>query len=421
MLKDLLKKGRIITKINSSIYDITDYVEKHPGGDIIKGVGNCNDGTAMFYSSHFNLPNIDTNPYIYKLSVDEDYIININRKFDYDENGFYMSLKNELYSYFKKNNIDYSVPTSSNRFIFMLNVLLFFINYYYSYIFGYMVCSFTMGVLTWNFTGTLVHDHGGHRVNVKKNNRWGNLLMSFLNIITFPAGFETHFITSHYGHHSNIHDKDLDADDHFMYPLMRWSKNKKLLWFHKYQYIYYPFVYVFYLFSYYANINLDISNENWYNKNNHFRSVNKKFYCLLLIVLFGHFFIPLYNLEFMLGIRQIMIFILTYSFGAVLFATSSHLLNLESNYPNGDDWAYHTVSTSGDYLVNDFLASYISGGFNVHGLHHLFPSIHPSHLGSIYHIYEKKCREFKYPLIKTNTWKDFFQKITSNLFILGNE
>jgi len=425
MLKNLIKKNRIITKINSNIYDITDYVDKHPGGEIIKAIGNCNDGTAMFYSSHFNLPDIENNPYIYKLKINEneDNIINIDQKFDYNKDGFYISLKNEIHNYFKDNNIDYTIPTFSNRVIFILNISLFLVNYYYSYFFGYILCSLIMGIISWNFAGTLVHDHGAHRTNVKKNNNLGNLLMSFLNILTFPGGFETHFINAHFSHHSKVHGKDLDSDDNLIYPLMRWSKNRKLLWFHKYQHLYYPFVYTIYLFCYISNSFISDSNENWYKKNNHLyrSSVNKKFYLLILLVLLFHLFIPFYNLGLMTGFRQVLIFILTYSFGTLLFATTSHLLSIDYIDNNKNDWVYHVINTSGDYLVYDIFAEYFSGGFNVHGLHHLFPSIHPSHLKYIYHIYEKKCKEFNYPINKINTWKNFFEKLHSTLFILGNE
>lgn len=421
MSKDLLKKNRFITKINGSIYDITDYIDKHPGGEVIKGIANSNDGTAMFYSSHFNLPDIDKIKYIYKLDNIKDDIIEINSKFDYYEKGFYMSLKKEIYEYYKKNNIDYTIPDFYNRVIFFINIILFLINYYYSYFHGYILCSIINGILSWNFSGTLVHDHGAHRVNVKKNNYIGNFIMMILNNITFPGGFETHFIYSHYGHHSKVHDNDLDSDDDLIYPLMRWSKSKEKIWFHKYQHIYYPFVYMIYLIHYISKSFIKDSKKNWYRKNNHLyrSSKNKKFYFLILMTLFFHGIIPFYNLSIFLAFRQIIVFISVYSLGTLFFATISHILSLGYIYNSRGDWSYHVVNTSGDYLVNNLFAEYISGGFNIHGLHHLFPSVHPCHLKKVYNIFEKKCIEYNYPIIKINTWEELFDKFHQTLYLLG--
>jgi len=124
-----------------------------------------------------------------------------------------------------------------------------------------------------------------------------------------------------------------------------------------------------------------------------------------------------YNGLYGLGIYSI--FLLTYSIGALFLATVSHYI-CKKNINKNNDWDYHTVVNSGDYLVDSTFAFLISGGFNVHGLHHLFPSIHPSHLGGIYHLFEKRCREYNYPYTNVKSWDELFRIYVNNLYILGN-
>ncbi|CAH6419198.1 Fatty acid desaturase [uncultured virus] len=445
-IKDLIRKGRYITRIDGVYYDVTDFIQYHPGGEVIKGVCNGNDGTAMFKSSHFNLPNIKDFKRIVEIGKEPHDLPKY--EFNDDSESFYNSLKTDIAHYFRTHNIDYTVPTLSSRIIFILNIILFFMCLYGSYIQGYLICSILMGILSWNFAGTLVHDHGAHRVNVKKNNVIGNLIMTCLNSITFPGALETHFIYSHYGHHSSIHDKELDSDNHLIYPLMRWSPHWNKLWYHRYQHLYWPIAYSMYLYFYFSKAFSPDKRINWWKKHNHSHRAkfNYKF-IFLLFILTLHVVIPVYNFG-LYGLLNVMIFIAIYSCGGLFFATVNHLIsdspldnNLEikksssqtmifvgnnrmvitnEDHKDRNEWAYNVVATSPDYLINDFFATYISGGFNLHGLHHLLPSIHPSHLSKVYHIYQAKCRQHGYPLIVINSWRELFRRYTYYLYRLGN-
>lgn len=422
-ITNLLNRGRYITKIDNIYYDVTDFIKYHPGGEVIKGVCNGNDGTAMFKSSHFNLPNIEDIKLIKKINISDNQSIS-KYEFNSDENCFYNDLKRDIQYYFKQRNIDYSIPSLSSRIVFMINILLFFLCLYGSYFQGYLIYSVLMGLLSWNFAGTLVHDHGAHRINVKKNNKIGSFIMTCLNSITFPGALETHFIFSHYGHHSSIHDKELDSDNHLIYPLVRWSPHWKKLWFHKYQHLYWPLGYAIYLYFYFSKAYSSDENINWWRKHNHAYRARYNFkFKLLYFIMFMHILVPLYNLGF-LGLLNTMIFFAVYSAGGLFFATVNHLVSQNPfdtpEHVDKNQWAYNVVATSADYLINDPLATYLSGGFNLHGLHHLFPSIHPSHLASIYHIYEEKCKQYSYPYILINSWTDLFQRYINYLYVLGN-
>lgn len=421
-LSDYLKHGRSITYINGNYYDISDYIDKHPGGEIIKSIANGNDGTAMFYSSHFKLPNIDDIPEIKKIDDIDDLLI-CPLKFDYKKDGFYYQLKSDIKSYFIENKIDYTVPTNFARICLAFNIILFFIFWYQSYIKGYLIYSVFMGVLSWNFAGTLVHDHGAHRTTVKKNNKYGNIIMSFFTSFTFPLAFETHFVHSHSSHHTMIHDKEFDSDENLLYPLVRLNDDLPMLWYHRYQYIYWPFAFSVYLGSYIAQT-FNSKKYNWWRRHNHLYrpTTSIKFYLLLLSFFFFHIFIPSYMNGLITGLLSYFIFLFTYSVGGLFFALVTHYINdTEIIKKDNVTWDYNTIAYSGDFFVGDTFINYITGGFNIHGLHHLFPTIHPSHLNSVYNLYEKRCIEFNYPINHVKTWSDLVYKWHNKLYMLGNK
>ena len=421
-LKTLLQNGRHITKINGITYDITEFIAIHPGGDIIKGISNGNDGTAMFYSSHFNLPDIDNIPSIHKIEDVKD-IITPGLNFDYNKDSFYFTLKSDIQNYFKKNNIDYRVPTSFATCCLILNMCLFSILYYMSYVKGYTLCSILMGMLSWNFAGTLAHDHGAHRTVCGKRDMIGNIFMSFFNSLTFPGAFETHFLYGHYSHHTMVHDVELDSDENLLYPLVRLHTGHKRLWFHKYQFLYWPLAFSVYLISYISQTFRSKKN-NWWRRHNHLYrpTVSSKFKVLVLSFIIFHVTVPVYYNGIIRGILSYLLFLFTYSTGGLFFALINHYIghSIVIDHPDKNKWCFNTVQRSGDYLVDNKYIHYISGGFNVHGLHHLFPTIHPSHLPDIYHLYEKRCIEFEYPYINIKSFSYTFIQFIYNLYILGS-
>jgi len=267
-LKTLLKAGRYITEINDNIYDITDFIDKHPGGDIIKGCANGNSGTAMFFSSHFNVPNIDDIPEIKKINMDKSEILSPSLNFRYDDGSFYNSLKLDIENHFRALGTDYSVPSLFSNICFVISICLFGLFYYLSYIEGNIFFSIPMGILSWNFAGTLVHDHGSHRTMCRKNNKIGNAIMTLLNSICFPGAFETHFIHSHYSHHTMVHHIELDSDENMIYPLVRLHQEQPKLWFHKFHVFSWPLAFSIYFFSYIGQT-FRVRKYNWWRRHNH--------------------------------------------------------------------------------------------------------------------------------------------------------
>lgn len=424
--KELLLQGRDITFIDGVAYDVTDFIRLHPGGDILRSVANGNDGTVMYYSSHFTLPAPDRLKGVKRLEISPDECERIPYRFNNDPNGFYTQLKLAVRDHFKSRGIAYGKPSPAARFVFVVNMVAFLIAMYLSYVVGLTAFSLVMGMLSWYFAGVLVHDHGAHRTLADKRNRWANGFFTFLNGLTFPGAFESHFLYSHAGHHSAVHHPVLDSDDYLLYPLVRWSNARQRHWFHRYQHIYWPFAYMIYLSSYISKAFSRSAQVNWWKQHNHSYRARKsvKFRLLVLQGLVFHIALPVFMLGW-LGVINAFLFVLTYSVGALFFATVSHLImpNGPSNrlHPDREEWAYNIVATSGDYMVDSVLWHYLSGGFNIHGLHHLLPAIHPSHLREIYPLYRNLCRLHGYPMTELTGLREVAVTFTKTMRQLGQQ
>ena len=220
-----------------------------------------------------------------------------------------------------------------------------------------------------------------------------------------------------------VHDVELDSDENLLYPLVRLHTGHKRLWFHKYQFLYWPLAFSVYLISYISQTFRSKKN-NWWRRHNHLYrpTVSSKFKVLVLSFIIFHVTVPVYYNGIIRGILSYLLFLFTYSTGGLFFALINHYIghSIVIDHPDKNKWCFNTVQRSGDYLVDNKYIHYISGGFNVHGLHHLFPTIHPSHLPDIYHLYEKRCIEFEYPYINIKSFSYTFIQFIYNLYILGS-
>lgn len=173
--KELLKQGRDITFINGQAYDVTDFIRHHPGGEVLCSVAHGNDGTAMYYSSHFTLPPLEHVKGVKRIDLPVDECVKIPYSFSDSPDSFYGELKRAIQNHFKANEVVYWKPSKQSRIMFVVSMIVFLISMYFSYVEGLTVFSVVMGVLSWHFAGVLVHDHGAHRTLAdKKMNRPGN-------------------------------------------------------------------------------------------------------------------------------------------------------------------------------------------------------------------------------------------------------
>lgn len=185
-------------------------------------------------------------------------------------------------------------------------------------------------------------------------------------------------------HHlyTNVEGSDIDVLNN---PLFRMTKSQPLKWFHRYQYIYAPFLYLFYSLNWFffretlmiANyssrtIKIEIPKDEVIKL-----LIYKLLYIVYMIVL------PIYLLPFGWP-TVILAFILNHFMVSIVFVAVlgvSHLSDFVQ-HPESDadnkinmSWPKLQMLTSVDYNADSTFFNWTLGGFNAHALHHILPNV----------------------------------------------
>ena len=203
-------------------------------------------------------------------------------------------------------------------------------------------------------------------------------------------------------HHlyTNIEGSDIDVLNN---PLFRMTETQPLKWFHRYQYIYAPFLYLLYslnwtfiretlmLFSYSSRtINIRIPRH---------EVIKLVLYKLLYV---GYMIVlPAVLLPF--GWETVVIaFLVNHFLVSVIFVGVLGVSHLSDHvqHPVADDentlamsWPKLQMCTSVDYNADSTFFNWTLGGFNAHALHHLMPGICHVHYPAILPIFRRLARE----------------------------
>ncbi len=325
-------------------------------------------------------------------------------KFTHDEGmAFYKELNQKLEEYFYSNGI----PKTGNRkmifkiiLYFSLDILFYSLMItstsapaFYTY---YLLMGFCILLTAFNIS----HD-AAHGVAVKSK-FWNKLLFS----ISFNLQGNNAYVwgknhTESHHLYTNIEGSDIDVLNN---PLLRMTENQTLKWFHRYQWLYAPFLYLLYslnwfffretlmLFNYSSRtIKIEIP------KNEIVKLIlYKLLYLGYMIVL------PVYLLPFGWG-TVLIAFILNHFIVSILFVGVlgvSHLSDyVKHPVPNSNNkldisWAKLQMCTSVDYNPDSHFFNWTLGGFNAHTLHHLLPNICHVHYIKILPIFRQLTQKY---------------------------
>ena len=213
--------------------------------------------------------------------------------------------------------------------------------------------------------------------------------------------WKKYHIESHHVY-TNVYGSDIDVVKN---PLLRMTKAQPHRPWHKYQYIYAPFLYLFYSINWFFVRDLllvfrksarTINLGKIPNKEIAILVVNKLLYLTYMVV------IPVIVLPF--GLVPVLIaFILNHFMVSLVFCGvlgCSHLADETYHYTEADEsrvddsWATLQLRTSLDYNADSPLANFFLGGFNAHTLHHLFPNICHIHYLKMVPILRQTAKEY---------------------------
>ncbi|KAJ7569127.1 hypothetical protein O6H91_01G062300 [Diphasiastrum complanatum] len=401
--------------IDGKVYDVTQWVPKHPGGSLIY-VRAGHDCTYMFNSYH---------PlYVWKLL--DRYCIGEIEKSETDEilklhnveylntvkEPFYLTMKERVEAYFHTKKVNPRVhPQLFIKSVVLLSAysLFYYLTFYqaqnhivssmYAMVLGYLLAQIAMSI---------THDanHGSY------SSFPGLSFMMGMSLDLIGASsyiWKQHHVVAHHPFTNiNIFDTDIKTND---VDLRRVHRDHKRLSFHTYQYIYlwplYGIVVLkgVWMDDFEALISGHIGKlpiaKMTSNEVKQFWGA-KLFYALYMVVLpllFGSYnwsnFLRLYLIsQLIAGWTLTVFFEVSHIVNEATFATVEIKDGIPT-VPHG--WAAMQVYSSVNFSTHSLLWTHLSGGLNLQIEHHLFPGVCHMHYPSIQPIVEATCKEFNIP------------------------
>jgi len=323
-------------------------------------------------------------------------------KFSKDEgNLFYKELRTKVDSYFKDNKIEK----------YGNNTMLFKIILYFTLVVGFYISTILSSNLTIFYTSYLLmgffvllnafnvsHD-AVHGVAVKNSK-----LNKFLFQLSFQLQGNNAYTwgkNHNESHHlfTNVENSDIDVLNS---PLVRMTDTQPLRKYHKFQFIYAPFLYLFYSINWFFFRDLMLI----FNYSSRTIDIKMPGVEVAKIVFFKLFYIaymivlPAIVLPYGTG-HILLAFLLNHFVVSIIFTAVlgvSHMSDfVQHPKANGDkldmSWAKLQILTSVDYNSNSKFCSWTLGGFNAHAVHHLLPDICHVHYLKLLPIFRETCEK----------------------------
>lgn len=320
-------------------------------------------------------------------------------KFAKDEGSiFYKELNERVGAYFRDKRIE---KTGNAKMYFKmmlyfgLDIVFYVLMIQAQTMFSFYLFYLLMGLSILLTAFNISHD-AAHGVAVKSK-FWNRILFS----ISFNLQGNNAYVwgkNHNESHHlyTNIEGSDIDVLHN---PLFRMTETQALRWFHRYQYVYAPFLYLFYslnwfffretlmLFNYSSRtIKIEIP------RNEIIKLVLYKLLYITYMIL-----LPIYFLPF--GVSAVLLaFLLNHFLVSLIFIAVlgvSHLSDYVAHpLPDKDNflnmsWPKLQMCTSVDYNADSVFCNWVLGGFNAHAMHHLLPNICHVHYLEILPIFKE--------------------------------
>eukprot|EP00762_Andalucia_godoyi_P003062 ANDGO_01013.mRNA.1 Acyl-lipid (8-3)-desaturase len=418
--------------IHGNVYNMTDFVKNHPGGDMIM-MGAGRDASALFESHHplkvtTHLENI------------EKFLVGAVEPGAHHTEGvhsftspFYRTLKMRVEEYFNKKKLS---PRDS-PYMYMKGVFFFacWIAFYYGTYFAFpdsMMLSAISAVFYGSavaFVGiNIMHDgnHGGYS-NRPLMNWIAGATMDFIGGSSF-VWKQIHQI----GHHVHTNVDELDPDIHTAEPHFRRIKDSQKFFAHyAYQHIYLVALYsVLSIEMYFRDMFAVLKPKKEYNGVK-FQYMSGREQALFWIAKVGFAVMNVYlPLQMYSWQRVAFLSLIHYSMSSYVLVTMfqvNHVVEKAKFFHTDPstgkvsvDWAVMQLHGSSNFAAGSRLWNFISGGLNHQTEHHLFPAVCHVHYADLAPIVQQTAEEFH---LTYNNYPSFFAALSGHWALirrLGN-
>ncbi|MDH3600935.1 MAG: fatty acid desaturase [Candidatus Tectomicrobia bacterium] len=393
--------------IHGKYYDLEPFMKEHPGGRRFLEQSRGRDCTELFESIHLHekLPKAMMKRFFVGDCPDG------NNNWDWNEQGFYCTLKERVRAHFAKKGNDQGVNPGKLRNIhhgttwFIIRLVLILAVFALLSIgalgYGSWICALLWGLFVFALGG-YGHEamHGGIFKSVRSNRIAALVLdMGGMSSYVFTA---MHVPVHHI--YTNVEGQDPDIEVHF--PILRERESQKRFFYHRFQHWYAWLIYaatfpVSWVIDFFA-----MGSGTWIGP---WGKMRKPY--LAETLLFGVFKIISFSLWYVLPhvllpwpTALLIQLLMLGGAGLIVQGTfaSSHqnelAMNLDkriSEHPK--DWGAQQLETTVDFQHGHWFPVTFSGGLGYQIEHHLFPTLSYSRLKEVAPIVRKTCEEFNIP------------------------
>ena len=336
----------------------------------------------------------------------------IQFKIDEQDHQFLRTLRQRVNQYFKDHNIKKTGNAFSQMkaaFLLLVYVFIFVAIFFSTNLWQVYLWYGLLGIVTIFVALNIAHD-AAH--STFSNQAWVNQLFLYTFDFLGASGYMWKMKHVH-SHHPHVNIPNMDGDIK-QSNLVRIFPNAPFLKFHKYQYLYMPFLYAFYTliwlcfrdFKDYFQTEISGKPKIQHPWQEYLKLFLGKFFFFGRMLLLPYLLLPFSFGQIFLGF---VIFHICASYTVALALISAHV-GEHSVYPepdkNGDmqqSWVRHQIITTSDFATNNKIITHLFGAFNHHVIHHVFPNICHIHYPKLTRILIQTCKEFNMPYLCTPT------------------
>lgn len=265
------------------------------------------------------------------------------------------------------------------------------------------VCYGCMGILLGVIGMNIMHDkvHGAYA----KKPIW-NLLLE-IPILFIGLESKIWYIEHNVLHHNYTNVEGIDHDIHHRF-VFRFSENQPKRWFHRFQFLYAPFIYGLLLFEWLTV--KDFIKVFEYKKRGLIATKREAVQLILQIFIKKSFFhsmfllVPLFLIQlnpWFIAAGYALMLVCGGFFMTMVFQLAHIVPNLKfvaaQDVHIPENWYIHQLQTTSNFAVGNRFVTQAIGGLNYQIEHHLFPSMCHVHYPEIAPIVQKTCEEFGLP------------------------
>ncbi|GBC06134.1 hypothetical protein RclHR1_06640012 [Rhizophagus clarus] len=414
--------------IRGSVYDITNFIKKHPGGEDILLFASGRDATQAFETYHeLGKPDLVLKKYFIGTLISNELPVFL------EPSEFHRTVKKRVQEYFQVNQIDpknritiwirYAIIFSA--FIGSYNAQ-FFVPYIVERIWLQAIFAIVLGFASAQIGLNPLHDASHFSVT---NDPFVWKILSATHDFFNGASHLVWMYQHSLGHHIYTNIEGADPDIMTGEPDIRRIKSGQR-WYSRYinQHTFVPFLYgllafkvriqdIIIVYIVGSNDKIRINPLNTWHTSVFWGG--KAFFVLFRII------IPLTIISAWKVTALFVIADLVTSYWLALTFQANHVVN-EVEWPLPDekglikkDWAEMQVVTTQDYAHDSYFWTSIVGSLNYQTVHHIFPQISQHRYGEIAPIVKETCKEYGIPFYYKETFWEAFGAHIEHLRLMG--